>query len=68
MDEGAQARQGINLLRGITNIRPSDPVRCDRKSRTDPYCPPVSTTPSDDAPFIIEIADELPAGIGKEDG
>ena len=29
---------------------------------TDPYCPPVGTTPLDDAPFVIEGSDELPAG------
>jgi hypothetical protein len=33
--------------------------------RINPYCPPVWTIPSDDAPFIIESGEELPAIRGK---
>jgi hypothetical protein len=35
---------------------------------TDPYCPPVWTMPSDDAPFIIESCNELPARRGMAMG
>ena len=35
---------------------------------TDPYCPPIWTMSSDDAPFKIESDEELPAGTGKQIG
>jgi hypothetical protein len=35
---------------------------------TDPYCPPAPAMSSDDAPFIIESDEELPAGRGMSAG
>ena len=39
-----------------------------KRRETDPYCPPVWATPLDDAPFIIESDEELPAGTRKRQG
>ena len=40
----------------------------EKKGETNPYCPPVSAMPSDDAQLVIEIDEELPAGSGKKMG
>ena len=64
-DECAHACQGINLRGGMFNTRLSRVGETQKKRGTDPYCPPVWATPLEDAPFIIESDEELPAGEGK---
>ena len=68
-NEGTHACQGINLRRRAINTRPSRAGNeIQKKHETDPYCPPVWATPLDDAPFVIESDEELPAGTGKRQG
>jgi hypothetical protein len=43
-------------------------ITTEMKGRTNPYCPPVLAMPLDDAQFIVESGEELPAGSGKKRG
>ena len=53
----------------MINTRPWP--RCnliEEKGGTDPYCPSERAVTSNDAPFVIESDDELPAEMGKPVG
>jgi len=56
------ACQGVNLKQENYQFESLRWVTPTEKEDTDPYRPPVGTTPSDDTPFVIEGSDKLPAG------
>jgi len=56
------ACQRVDLKQEKYQFKSLQWVPSTEKEDTDPYRPPVGTTPSDDTPFVIEGSNKLPAG------
>jgi hypothetical protein len=57
--KGGYPRKGINLTTGIIQSEGKETPK-EEPITTDPYCPTVGTTPSDDTPLIAQSSEELP--------